>query len=61
VDGAPAAPRPKPGTIRVENGQSFAAASDGRWIEIVTAQVNDEPELQGAALAQRLQTLTNHH
>jgi methionyl-tRNA formyltransferase len=61
VDGAPAVPRPKPGTIRVENGKSFAAASDGRWIEIVTAQVNDEPELQGAALAQRLQTLTNHH
>ncbi len=61
VDGAPAVPRPEPGTFRIDGEHVFAAGSDGRWIEIVTAQVNDEPELQGAALAQRLAVLTANH
>ncbi len=61
VEGTPSAPRPKPGTFRFDGEHSFAAGADGRWLEIVTAQVNDEPELQGAALAQRLRTLTTNH
>jgi methionyl-tRNA formyltransferase len=61
VEGTPSAPRPKPGTFRFDGDHCYAAGSDGRWLEIVTAQVNEEPELQGAALARRLQTLTTNH
>ena len=61
ADGAPSVPRPAPGTFRFDGDRTFAAGVDGRWIEIAIAQVNDEPELQGAALAQRLQTLTTNH
>ena len=51
-------PKPKPGAIRTDGAHSFAAAGDGRWLELVRAQVNDESELEGAALAQRLAKLT---
>jgi methionyl-tRNA formyltransferase len=53
-----AVPRAKPGAIRVQGDHAFAACGEGRWLEIVRAQVNDEPELEGAPLAKRLQTLT---
>jgi methionyl-tRNA formyltransferase len=56
--GAKADPGPKPGTITVDGGRAFATAGDGRRLEILGAQVNDEPELAGAALADRLRTLT---
>ena len=57
ADGAARAPRAAPGTIRTEDARAFAAAGDGKWIEIVRAQVDDGPELEGAALVQRLSQL----
>ena len=50
--------REPPGTIRTDGARAFAAAGDGRWLEILRAQVDDGPELEGAALAALLQTLT---
>ncbi len=58
ADDAPATPRPTPGTIRVEHERAFAACGDGRRLELLSAQVNDERELDGAALARRLADLT---
>lgn len=57
---AVAAVRSKPGTIQVNGAYALAACGDGRWLEIHQAQVNDEAELHGAALTQRLHTLTTN-
>jgi len=57
-DRAAPEPRPKPGSIRAEGTLAVAFAGDGRRLDLLRAQVNDEPELGGAALAERLQTLT---
>jgi methionyl-tRNA formyltransferase len=46
-----------PGTISVADGRAFVACGDKRWLEVLNAQVQNEPELEGAALAQRLLTL----
>jgi methionyl-tRNA formyltransferase len=48
-----------PGTMRVDDARVFAACGDGRRIELVTAQVNDEAELDGPALARRIGELTS--
>ena len=58
ADDAPVIPRVAPGTVRLEQERVLAACGDGRRLEILSAQVNDEPELAGAALARRLGELT---
>jgi methionyl-tRNA formyltransferase len=58
---AVAAVRSKPGTIQVNGAYVLAACGDGRWLEIIKAQVNGEPELEGPALTKRMQLLTANH
>ena len=50
--------RAAPGTIRPDGPRAFAVAGDGKWLEILRAQVDDGPALEGAALAERLTQLT---
>lgn len=59
-NGPAIAARAKPGTIRVDGGRVFAAAGDGRWLEILRAQLEGGPELEGAALAHALTPLTTN-
>jgi len=49
----------KRGSIHVDGARAFVAAGDGRALEVLRAQVDDEPELEGAALAQRLARLNS--
>ena len=45
--------------IRTEGARTLAAAGDGRWLELLRAQIDDGPELEGTALAQRVARLTS--
>jgi methionyl-tRNA formyltransferase len=58
---APATAATPPGRILLEDDRAFAAAGDKRWLELLRAQVNDEPELEGAPLARRLRELNSTH
>jgi methionyl-tRNA formyltransferase len=43
-----------PGEMRVIDDRLYVACGDGRWLEIVRAQLEGEPERDGAELARRL-------
>lgn len=43
-----------PGEMRVIDDRLYVACGDGRWLEIVRAQLEGEPERGGAELARRL-------
>lgn len=46
---------PPPSTMRLDRaGRLLVACGDGAWLELVRAQLEGEPELEGAALARRL-------
>lgn len=43
-----------PGEMRVIDDRLYVACGDGRWLEVVRAQLEGEPERDGAELARRL-------
>jgi methionyl-tRNA formyltransferase len=58
VDAPAGAPRAIPGGVHFDGDHSYVSCGDGKWLEILQAQVNDEPELEGGLLAKRLAEFT---